>query len=116
MEEEVAGEVTEVVEEEVVAAEEEGGEAEDGTKVDMEFMEDMVDMEGREDGTSFDSFHLLSVLHNYNLVALTFFNYFLYDVCSVTKVALSRLDTADIYTLCEHFPRQTEHFVVLNAS
>ena len=46
------------VEEEVVV--EEDGEVEDGTKVDMEIMEDMVDMEGREDGTSFnfDSSHL----------------------------------------------------------
>lgn len=60
--EEVAGEVVEVVGEEEVV-EEEDGEAEDGTKVDMEIMEDMVDMEGREDGTSFDSFHLLCLFY-----------------------------------------------------
>lgn len=44
---EAAGEVEVVVEEE-----EEDGEEVDGTKVDMEIMEDMVDMEGREAGTS----------------------------------------------------------------
>lgn len=62
----------EVEEEEVVV--EEDGEAEDGTKVDMEIMEDMVDMEGREDGTSFnfDSSDLLSVLHQLSLLPLTF--------------------------------------------
>lgn len=49
--EEVAGEATEVEEEEVV---EEDGEAEDGTKVDMEIMVDMVDIGGREDGTIFN--------------------------------------------------------------
>lgn len=32
--------------------EEEGGEVADGTKVDTEIMEDTVDTEGREDGTS----------------------------------------------------------------
>lgn len=60
--EEVAGEVVEEEEEEeMVVVVEEDGEAEDGTKVDVEIMEDMVDMEGREDGTSFnfDSSHLL---------------------------------------------------------
>lgn len=59
--EEVAGEVVEEEEMMVVVVEEEDGEAEDGTKVDVEIMEDMVDMEGSEDGTSFnfDSSHLL---------------------------------------------------------
>lgn len=60
--EEVAGEVVEeeVVEEEEEVVVEEDGEVEDGTKEDMEIMEDRVDMEGREDGTSFnfDSSHL----------------------------------------------------------
>lgn len=58
--EEVAGEAAEVVEEEVVVVEE-NGEAEDGTKVDMEIMEDVVDIGGKEDGTNFnfDSFDLL---------------------------------------------------------
>lgn len=47
---EAAGEAMEV--EVVVEEEEEDGEEVDGTKVDMEIMEDMVDMEGREAGTS----------------------------------------------------------------
>lgn len=45
---EAAGEAMEVE----VVVEEEDGEEVDGTKVDMEIMEDMVDMEGREAGTS----------------------------------------------------------------
>lgn len=45
---EAAGEAMEVE----VVEEEEDGEEVDGTKVDMEIMEDMVDMVGREDGTS----------------------------------------------------------------
>lgn len=44
--------VGEAMEVEVVVEEEEDGEEVDGTKVDMEIMEDMVDMEGREAGTS----------------------------------------------------------------
>lgn len=49
---EAAGEAMEV--KVVVEEEEEDGEEVDGTKVDMEIMEDMVDMEGREAGTSIE--------------------------------------------------------------
>lgn len=48
---EAAGEAMEVE----VVVEEEDGEEVDGTKVDMEIMEDMVDMVGREAGTSIKS-------------------------------------------------------------
>lgn len=49
---EAAGEAMEVEVVVVVEEEEEDGEEVDGTKVDMETMEDMVDTEGREAGTS----------------------------------------------------------------
>lgn len=67
---EVAGEAMEVVEEVV----EEDGKEVDGTKVDMEIMEDMVDMEGREGVISikFDWSLLCPVfkLIKYNLLPL----------------------------------------------
>lgn len=87
--EEVAGEATEVMEEEEeeVVVVEEDGEAEDGTKVDMEIMEDMVDMEGREDGTSFnfDSSDLLCLFPVNTIFFLHLFKILLFSLAPVSS-------------------------------